>query len=159
MSIDLNYQIKSTSFANTEKLGFKIGKNLRGGELIELISDLGGGKTVIAKGLARGAGSKDIVSSPTFTISKVYRATNFDIHHFDFYRLADPGIVSLELSEVINDGKSVVIIEWADIVAGVLPTNRLTIKIESTGENERTIGLSAPSSLAYLFEGLNNAGN
>jgi tRNA threonylcarbamoyladenosine biosynthesis protein TsaE len=156
MSIGLNCQINSTSSKNTEKIAYQIGKNLHGGEVIELISDLGGGKTVFAKGLAQGAGSQDTVSSPTFTISKLYHSPHFDIHHFDFYRLSDPGIVSLELQEAIDDPKAVVIIEWADIVTGVLPAKRLTVKLTCTDENQRNIEIIGQQEMSYLLKGVDH---
>ncbi len=64
--------------AQTEAVGEKIGANLRGGETIELVSDVGGGKTTFVHGLARGFGSTDIVASPTFTISRQYGAGDTD---------------------------------------------------------------------------------
>jgi tRNA threonylcarbamoyladenosine biosynthesis protein TsaE len=119
-----------------------------------LSSDLGGGKTVFVKGLAKGAGSNDTVSSPTFTISKVYKCLEFNIQHFDFYRLNDPGIISLELQEVLNDSKNVVVIEWADIVAKVLPNDYFKVEFDQLGQDNRLIKISCPKKLAYLIEGL-----
>ncbi len=127
---------------------------MRGGEVIELISDLGGGKTVFAKGLASGCGSPDEVTSPTFTISKVYHAPKFDIHHFDFYRLSDPGIVSLEIKEVAGDPKIVTIIEWANVIKTVLPRGRVKVTIKNQDGDNRLINIECPKKLAYLVEGL-----
>jgi tRNA threonylcarbamoyladenosine biosynthesis protein TsaE len=127
---------------------------LRGGETIELISDLGGGKTTFVRGLARGAGSKDKVASPTFTISKVYVTDKFQLHHFDFYRLAEAGIVADELAEVIGDPKMVVIVEWGDIVQDVLPEERLTLAIAQTPDGHRSLTFTVPDSLTYLLEGV-----
>jgi tRNA threonylcarbamoyladenosine biosynthesis protein TsaE len=124
---------------------------LKGGEAIELISDLGGGKTTFVRGLVRGAGSKDRVASPTFTISKVYDTDKFEMHHFDFYRLHEAGIVADELSEVVGDPQMVVIVEWADVVQHVLPEKRLTVNIEQTPTGSRQITFRAPESLAYLL--------
>src|ERR1700722_299415 len=89
------------SLKATLVLGRTLGQNLKGGEAIELSSDLGGGKTALVKGLANGAGSQDLVSSPSFTICNQYNTPKFVIYHFDFYRLSDPGIIARELSEVI----------------------------------------------------------
>ena len=118
------------------------------------MSDLGGGKTTFVRGLARGAGSKDRVASPTFTISKVYAGPAFEIHHFDFYRLSQPGIIADELAEVLHDPKVVVVVEWGDIVQHVLPDERLTVTIEQTPSGERKITFQAPPSLASMFEDL-----
>lgn len=142
----------STSSNNTEQIAEQIGRRLKGNETIVLSSDLGGGKTVFAKGLAKGAGSKDMVSSPTFTISKIYNCPNFKIQHFDFYRLDDPGIVSLELTEAIDDNKSVVVIEWVDIVKNVLPATYLHVIINQLGEARRQIKLNYPRKLNYLIK-------
>ena len=147
-------QIESTSSDITEQIAAKIGAKLKGGEVIELISDLGGGKTVFAKGLTKGAGSADEVTSPTFTISKIYKCPNFDIHHFDFYRLNDPGIVSLEIKEVAGDPQIVTIIEWANVIKAVLPKNRVKVVIKNQQNNKRQIDIECPKKLIYLTEGL-----
>lgn len=127
---------------------------LKGGEVIELVSDLGGGKTTFVRGLARGASSSDAVASPTFTISKVYEAPAFQIHHFDFYRLQDAGIVADELAEVIEDPSIVTVVEWADIVQDVLPEDRLTVTITQTPEGEREMLFSTTSTYDYIIEAL-----
>ncbi|MBL8122080.1 tRNA (adenosine(37)-N6)-threonylcarbamoyltransferase complex ATPase subunit type 1 TsaE [Candidatus Saccharibacteria bacterium] len=139
MSTEKTWQMHSTSSADTEAFGERIGAQLLGGEVIELVSDLGGGKTTFVRGLVRGAGSTDTVSSPTFTISKEYSAPRFTIAHFDFYRLAEAGIVAEELREYIHSESVVTIIEWSDIVHDVLPLKRLRISIQYAGETERDI--------------------
>jgi tRNA threonylcarbamoyladenosine biosynthesis protein TsaE len=125
------WQTLSTSSAETERLGELLGSQLKGGEVIELRSDLGGGKTTFVKGLAKGAGSKSNVTSPTFTLSRVYPAENLQIYHFDFYRLSDPGILADQLAESINN-QAVVVVEWADIVEAVLPVGRISIQFKPT---------------------------
>jgi tRNA threonylcarbamoyladenosine biosynthesis protein TsaE len=150
MNTDTTWHIESASTAATEKLGADIGACLKGGEVIELRSDLGGGKTTFVRGLARGAGSADPVGSPSFTISREYAAPNFTIHHYDFYRLAEPGLMAAELSEVLDDNKAVVIIEWADVAEDVLPKDRAIIAISTTGESERQFDVILPASLNYL---------
>jgi tRNA threonylcarbamoyladenosine biosynthesis protein TsaE len=133
------------------KLAEALGSSLRGDEIIELVGDLGSGKTAFVKGVARGAGSKDKVTSPTFTLSQVYKAKNFQLHHFDFYRLGEPGIMATELAEVIDDKNNVVIVEWANVAEKVLPKDRLTIKISATGENSRHFEFIYPEKLNYLI--------
>jgi len=106
---------------------------------------LGGGKTTFTQGLAKGLGSKDIVASPTFTISKIYKARDgVEIHHFDFYRLNEPGLVANQLEESLKDKNVITVIEWSDIVKGVLPEDRLSIKFEPTASDpdERKITIS-----------------
>lgn len=116
------------------------------------MSDLGGGKTTFVRGLARGMGSRDRVASPTFTISRVYTSDTLEMHHFDFYRLGEPGLIAEELAEVLHDNAIVTVVEWADIVKDVLPSKRLTIIIEKTPTDGRTIRFRAPESLSYLLE-------
>lgn len=146
--------ITSTSIEDTERIAALLGSNLRGGELIELASDLGGGKTTFTRGLVRGAGSDDSVASPTFTISRVYKTPSFNIHHFDFYRLEDAGLAAYELQDLLDDPTVVVIVEWAGVVDHVLPTDRLTITITSLAETTRLLSCSFPEDLKYAMEGL-----
>jgi tRNA threonylcarbamoyladenosine biosynthesis protein TsaE len=127
---------------------------LRGGEVLELVSDLGGGKTTFVRGLASGMGSKDHVSSPTFKISNEYKGGNLTLHHFDFYRLSEAGVVAHELHDVLDDPKAVIVVEWSDIVKNVLPADRLTIQFKSTGEKDREIAIAYPESLKYMVEKL-----
>src|SRR5487761_1256819 len=114
--------IKVDSIDATLSLASQIGHNLKGGELIVLVSDVGGGKTTFVRGLTKGAESTSHVRSPSFTLENQYLAKNFIIHHFDFYRLTDPGIMQNMLAEVVSDNRSVIVIEWGDIVSGVLPS-------------------------------------
>lgn len=133
--------------------GEKLGAVLTGGEIIELIGDVGAGKTTLTKGIAAGMGIDEDVQSPSFTISRVYDTTSdLRLSHYDFYRLHDAGIMADELHETLHDPKTVTIIEWAEIVAGVLPADRLSVHIVSPGENERHITLTAggPSSEKLL---------
>lgn len=145
------WQTESTSLDATLALAEQIGAKLRGGEVIELISDLGGGKTAFVHGLAKGLGSSDIVRSPSFTISNQYKAGDKTLYHFDFYRLDEPGIMREELAEVLTDPKAIVGVEWANIVEDVLPAERLSVKITASGENSRTILISFTDKLAYLI--------
>lgn len=131
-----------------------MGSRLRGGEVIELVSDLGGGKTTFTRGLVRGTGSTDRVASPTFTLSREYQAPKFTITHFDFYRLGEAGIMGDELAEILQDPRNVTVVEWGEIVHDVLPANRLTIYIRQTGEDTRQLNFEYPAKLAYLLEGI-----
>ncbi len=138
----------------TENIAELIGAHLRGSELIELVSDLGGGKTTFTRGLARGAGSSDVVSSPTFTVSKVYETSDFQIHHFDFYRLPNAGLASYEIEDLLNDPNIVLVIEWGGVVGHVLPETKVTIDIKRNGDESRELIVTYPDSLDYLVEDL-----
>ena len=131
-----------TSVKNMQDFGARLGSLLRGGEIIELVGDIGAGKTTLTKGIARGMGINDDILSPTFTISRVYRSTSgIQLAHYDFYRLSDAGIMSIELAESTSDPNTVTVIEWAEIVHGVLPDDRITIDIASPDEEIRDIEL------------------
>lgn len=124
--------------------GEKLGRLLVGGEVLELSGDVGAGKTVLTKGLAEGMGVEETVQSPTFTISRVYSARDeLELRHYDFYRLSDPGIMSDELAESASSDKTVVVVEWAGLVEGVLPEDRLKIEFQSTSEHERILEIEA----------------
>ena len=126
----------------TKELAQKIGATLQGGEVFQLVGDVGAGKTTFVKGLAAGLLVEDEVQSPSFTISRVYEARDeLQLVHYDFYRLTDAGIMANELEEMVHDPKSVTVIEWADIVEGVLPEGHYTISFESPSETTRNITL------------------
>jgi tRNA threonylcarbamoyladenosine biosynthesis protein TsaE len=154
MSIDMRREIQSISSEATEALGANIGARLRGGEVIELVSDLGGGKTTFTRGLVKGAGSEDAVSSPTFTISKIYQAQELQIHHFDLYRLDDAGLMAHEISELLADPSIVLVLEWAGVANNVLPEDRTTIHLQATDETMRIVTIEYTEPLAYLVEGI-----
>lgn len=156
MSERLEIQLLSNGQAATEVVAARIGARLRGGEVFDLISDLGGGKTTFVRGLARGAGSSDQVASPTFTVSKLYEAGKLHIHHFDFYRLPEAGLMTHEVAELLQDPVNVVVAEWSGAIHDVLPGDRVSVTLErvTSGEDDRNIAISAPQSLAYLFEDL-----
>lgn len=152
------WQTLSTSSAETERLGELLGSQLKGGEVIELRSDLGAGKTTFVKGLAKGAGSKSNVTSPTFTLSRVYPAENLQICHFDFYRLNDPGILVDQLAESITDN-NIVIVEWADVVEDVLPADRISVEFKPAinDVDEREIAIHYGKSKQELVKELETA--
>lgn len=132
--------IEVQSEAEMKRLGESLGRFVTGGEVFELVGDVGAGKTTFVKGLAKGMGSTDEVQSPSFTISRVYQARRgMQLVHYDFYRLHDAGILKDELKEHVADATTVTVIEWADIVGGVLPKNRLTLHFTSPSETVRVI--------------------
>jgi tRNA threonylcarbamoyladenosine biosynthesis protein TsaE len=151
----MTLQRDSSKSDDTFVCGEQFGRRCRGGELFVLSSDLGGGKTTFTKGLAKGLGSNDVVGSPTFTVSKVYNCRDgIELHHFDFYRLQEGGMVAMELSELIGDPKMVVVVEWGDIIDDQLPPDRIVVRFDRIASNEdgRTITVELPESFAYLKE-------
>lgn len=123
-----------------KEFGQKVGRLARGGDMFELVGDVGAGKTTFIKGFATGLSIDEAIQSPSFTISRTYDARDgLEFSHYDFYRLQDPGILTAELQEIAGRKDAVVAIEWADIVTGVLPTDRLTIRITPDGDDSRQL--------------------
>lgn len=138
------------------KFGTRLGAAFNGGEVVELVGDVGSGKTTLAKGIAQGMGVDEDVQSPSFTISRVYEAARgLQLAHYDFYRLSDAGIMEDELAETADNAATVIVIEWADIVKGVLPEDRLMIYLSSPSLLSRHLEIKAggPRS-ARLLEAL-----
>ena len=110
---------------------------------IELVGDVGAGKTAFTKGLARGLEIAEEITSPTFTISKVYENSRGQkLVHYDFYRLENPGIMVEDLFENLQDPQTVTVIEWADTVSEILPANHLRLEILINDDGSRTLNLT-----------------
>ena len=121
------------------RLGEAIGQSVSGGEVLELVGDIGAGKTTLTKGIARALGINEPVQSPTFTISRVYDSPKgLRLAHYDFYRLSEAGIMGDEIREAADDD-SVVVVEWAGAVDDDLPKDRLVVKITTISEEERLV--------------------
>jgi len=141
MSIEKTIEVASEQ--ETRQLGEKLGRLLVGGEVLELVGDVGAGKTTFVKGLARGLLIDEDVQSPSFTISRLYDARNdLQLAHYDFYRLADAGIMADELAETTQDPQTITVIEWADIVEGVLPDSRIRITFVAPTETTRALTIT-----------------
>ena len=139
------------SDAEMRAFGTKIGQSLRGGEIFELIGDVGAGKTTFVKGLAVGLEIDDDVQSPSFTINR--RSDGRDgltLSHYDFYRLNDAGIMSMEISESLNDPKIITVVEWGESVQDVLPADQIIVRIDYLPDEGRDVELQIPESFAYL---------
>jgi len=135
--------VSTRSPEETLRLAVKLGKRCGPGDVISLTGELGSGKTLFAKGLARGLDvpKDEPVVSPSFTLLNEY-AGRCPVYHFDFYRL--DGVQDLEnlgIDEYIG-GEGVVMVEWAERIPEALGTERLEIHLEYAGENERTIIIS-----------------
>lgn len=140
--------------ADTLSLGEKIGKACKGGEVFELISDLGGGKTAFVRGLASGIGVADEVSSPSFTINNTYIGPDLTLEHFDFYRLDNAGLLADQLDEDIFRKDTVVAVEWGDVVKDVLPSTRIIVSITVDGDGSRGFIFTHSEDYSYLFRGI-----
>lgn len=106
-----------------ETLGKEILEKRKLPVVFELIGDVGAGKTTLTRGLAKGLGVLEPVTSPSFSISKRYPVPKLDAEliHYDFYRLPDPGLMLSELEETLSLENVIVVIEWGESVRGILP--------------------------------------
>lgn len=134
----------------------RLSKLLRGGEVIELASDLGGGKTTLVQGLARGLGYSSAVTSPTFTLSNIYILPGGnELHHYDLYRLSVSGVIAHEIGEDMGSPTIITVIEWAGLLQDLLPIDRLRINFEVTGDTARRLVFSSGGPVsAALIQGL-----
>jgi len=127
----------------THNLADKLAKNLRGGEILALIGDLGSGKTTFVQGLAKSLGIKEKITSPTFVWLKTYPLKKRFIkklHHFDLYRLDLPKTLEvIGLNEYLSDPQAIIVIEWADKIKEILPGKTRYIKFKHAGKNRRII--------------------
>ena len=110
--------------------------------IIELIGDVGAGKTTFVRGFAEGLGIKENITSPSFTISKTYALPNGKtLTHYDFYRLNDPGLMQEDLKESFENSNNITIIEWANSVEDLLPKDRTCISIKYNDDNSREVSI------------------
>lgn len=131
--------MKITSEAEMLEFGQKFAEKLQLPAVIELIGDVGAGKTTFTRGLAVGLGVAEPVTSPSFTISKRYAFPGGELVHYDFYRLDDPGIMRDELDETLNQPNSVVVVEWGGDVADLLPPSKHRLEIQLDTDGNRII--------------------
>ena len=134
-----NFEREINSTEEMIEFGKEIGSNLEGGSVLELIGDVGAGKTTFTKGLALGLGVLETVQSPTFTISRVYEGDNLTLSHYHFYRLNDYGIMKMELAENLSDPQNITVVEWAGELADILPEKHLKLIFESVSEDKRLV--------------------
>lgn len=127
-------KIETYSAEETLKLGEKIGRQAKPGQIYTLKGELGVGKTVFTQGVARGLGIDEPIASPTFTIVQVYESGRLPFYHFDVYRIEDVE----EMEEIGYDdyffGEGICLIEWANRIEELLPENVTAISIEKNLE-------------------------
>jgi tRNA threonylcarbamoyladenosine biosynthesis protein TsaE len=130
----------SNSVAETEEAGVQFARELRAGDVLALVGDLGSGKTHFVKGIARGLGAKEAVTSPTFTLVHEYSGGRLPVYHFDFFRLVDVNALrTIGFDEYIFSGDGISVIEWADKFPDVIPPGARWIKLIITSGNTRRI--------------------
>jgi tRNA threonylcarbamoyladenosine biosynthesis protein TsaE len=123
----------------TRRIGAALGRLAAPGDVLLLRGELGAGKTTFTQGFAAGAGSDELVNSPTFVLMNEYHG-RVHVYHADLYRLDDPDDVeALDLANASLDG--VLVVEWPERGDGLLPASHLLVQFEYAGTNARTITL------------------
>ena len=125
--------------AETRELGTRLAGELEAGDVILLEGELGAGKSELARGIAKGLGVTETVTSPSFTILNVYESGRTPLYHFDWYRLESAEeLFELGMDEYLG-GDGIALVEWPEICPEAVPEDYLRIRIEATGENERRL--------------------
>jgi len=134
----------SSSPGRTRAVGAALAGHLRAGDVVLLSGDLGAGKTVLAQGIAAGLGVTEAATSPTFALLHEHQGTGLRLLHADAWRLASPAeAVDLALGEEVDDGRSVLVVEWGELAAAALPGDHLRVVVgPGPDEGDRTIELT-----------------
>ena len=140
---------ETNSPEETERVGEALGRIVRPGTVIAYRGGLGAGKTAFTRGLARGLGYTDIVTSPTYTIVNEYLGGRLPLFHFDMYRLRSAEDLWDIGWEDYLDRRGVCCVEWSENVSEALE-DPITVTIDKLGENSRRITLEGGSALADL---------
>ena len=139
----------TTSPAETEAVGAALAKILTSGTVLAYRGDLGAGKTAFTRGLAKGLGCTDMVTSPTYTIVNEYLSGRLPLFHFDMYRLASSDdLWDIGWDDYLDRG-GVCAVEWSENVDDAME-NAIFVTIEKTGEDSRRITIEGGTDLAAL---------
>ena len=140
---------ETNSPEETERVGAALGRIVRPGTVIAYRGGLGAGKTAFTRGLARGLGYTDIVTSPTYTIVNEYLGGRLPLFHFDMYRLSSPDdLWDIGWEDYLERG-GVCAVEWSENVAEAME-DAISVTIEKLGEHTRRITIEGGESLADL---------
>lgn len=129
-----SFVIETNNPKETEEFAKRLGEAAKAGQLYLLSGDLGTGKTVFAKGFAEGIGVTECVNSPTFTIMQTYEGGRLPFYHFDVYRIGDEEEMFELGYEDYFFGSGVCLVEWAELIKGLLPEDAVSILIEKNLE-------------------------
>jgi tRNA threonylcarbamoyladenosine biosynthesis protein TsaE len=140
------WKIETKKAEETQAVGARLGAGAKPGSVYTLDGELGTGKTVLAKGFAKGLGIDEVVSSPTFTIVQSYEGGRLALHHFDVYRIADPEEMNEIGYEEFFFGDGVCLVEWASQIEELIPEDAIRIQIEKNprkGDDYRLITIQS----------------
>jgi tRNA threonylcarbamoyladenosine biosynthesis protein TsaE len=138
--------LRSATAEDTRAIGRVLAAAYRPGDATILTGELGAGKTTLVRGIAEGLGCRDPVGSPTFTLIREYGGGRLDVVHADVYRLDRvQDVVDLGLDELTDTGHAILLVEWGDAVAELLPDEHLRVELvePDPGDDARRIELSA----------------
>ena len=136
----------TNSPAETEKIGAALGQVIPAGSIIAYRGDLGAGKTAFTRGLARGLGTAEMVTSPTYTIVNEYLSGRMPLFHFDMYRLASSDdLWDIGWEDYLERG-GVCAVEWSENVADAME-GAITVCIQKLGEDSRKITITGGADL------------
>ena len=142
-------QYITNSPAETEAVGIALAKVLQSGSILAYRGDLGAGKTAFTRGLAKGLGCTDMVTSPTYTIVNEYLSGRLPLFHFDMYRLASSDdLWDIGWEDYLERG-GICAVEWSENVSDALE-DAIRVHIEKTGEDSRRITVEGGIDLAAL---------
>ncbi len=135
-----NYTTKSAT--ETTKLGEELGITLKGGDLVLLTGELGGGKTQFTKGIAKALGISETVVSPTFTIERTYQGKTFTLHHLDLYRTHEDREIQSQIEEYVTSPLDITVIEWPENMTILASKNHYLVNFSYTDDDNRVITFS-----------------
>ena len=131
------------SVADTERLGTEIGRTAKPGDVIAICGELGTGKTALTRGIARGLGITEDITSPTFSLMEMHEGDR-TLYHFDLYRIEDDSEFNNLCFEEYWENNGVSVIEWAERALSRLPEEKISINIEYIDPNRRRITIEYP---------------
>lgn len=152
--------LHTASAEETQELARRTAALLRGGEILFLRGPIGAGKTVFVKGIARALGLKSSPTSASFSLMKRYQNRCCTLYHIDLFRLSEGEVFNLGFEEMLEDEKAVILAEWPDPVATLMPSDRLEMDFALKKADERRITLrpGGPVSRALAEELCKTAG-
>lgn len=135
--------LKTTSCEQTLALAAAFARFLKGGEIVFLRGPIGAGKTIFVKGVATSLGLKSSPTSASFSLMKAYKNKTTRLFHIDLFRLEEGEVFNLGFEEMLEDEKAIILAEWPDPIAHMLPADRLEMNFVLERGDERTIELAS----------------
>lgn len=129
--------VTTANEAQTQALGRRLGRLLKGWDVVCLYGELGSGKTTLTRGLAWGAGSRNRVASPSFGLARIYRGRRWLIYHVDLYRVAADETRDIGLDEFVSDPRGICVVEWPESGEAYYPADRLEVRLSHVRDGRK----------------------